>query len=75
MMTEMKTEMKEIKNIVQHNGTRLESFRMTGSDMTYKLPEDVVLPVRTVEDLDNLEVKITDNKELEQHLVRTYALK
>ena len=74
-MTEMKTEMKGIKNIVQHNGTRLESFRMTGSDMTYKLPEDVVLPVRTVEDLDNLEVKITDNKELEQHLVRTYALK
>ena len=71
----MMTEMKEIKNIVQHNATRLESFRMTGSDMTYKLPEDVVLLVRTVEDLDNLEVKITDNKELEQHLVRTYALK
>ena len=66
--------MKEIKDIVQRNGTLLASIHITGSEMAYALIKDVCLPVITVEDMDNLETKIRENNALEQHLVLTYFL-
>ena len=65
----MKTGMNEIKDIAQRNGTLLANIHMTGYDMTYALPEDVSFPVWTEKDMDNLETRISENKELEQHLV------
>ena len=65
MMTDTKTEMKDIKDIKQRNSTLLLSIRMTGSEMTYELPEDVSFSVRTEEDLGNVEAKVCENKKLD----------
>ena len=46
MMTDMKTKIK-FKDNVQQNGTLLTNIHMTWSEMTYELPEDVSLHIRT----------------------------
>lgn len=69
-MTEMKSDILDLKRMVERQGAMLTSLQSANSDdEIYELPDGLQFPLKSLEDVDLLETHLEADKNLQKYLV------